>query len=71
MVAFALQGIEALFGRPGAVPIDSDILTPPFIAGKVATGNEWRRLMTRARDSGDGKDLPMVEVLDLAEKYFM
>lgn len=71
MVTFALQGMEALLGRPVAVPIDSDILTPPFVAGKLAPGNGWRRMMTRARDSGNGKDLPVVEELVLAEKYFM
>ena len=71
MVAFALQGMEALFGRPVAVPIESDILTPPLVAGKVAPGNEWRRLMTRAWGFGNRKDLPVVEELDLAEKYFM
>lgn len=37
-VTFAFQRMEAIFGRPLAVPINSDTITPPFITGKIVQG---------------------------------
>ena len=40
VVSLALQGLEAMLGRPFAVLIISDTSTPNFIIGKIRTRKE-------------------------------
>ncbi|KAK4141685.1 Anhydro-N-acetylmuramic acid kinase [Dichotomopilus funicola] len=53
-VSFAQQAVEAVLGRPGLVPVNSDSLALNGIGGKIAPGKRWREVMGMGVDFGRG-----------------